>query len=123
LFNVGAQFGSGVGYNNGTTFMLQPGIYLVQLSIAVVGMSLPPTASGFTTTQVSVLVNNTVFDQIFGTSEIFPNGPSENVAFPAVNGNELLQITGANTVVGFNVQADGTASLPFGCRIIFTRLQ
>jgi hypothetical protein len=116
-------FGSDIKYANGTTFVLQPGIYLVQLSVPPVLMTFPPNVGGLAAIQVNVLVNANTFASVLGTAFTIPT-PLNSEALVPVNDNELLPISAANTVVGFNVQFAGTTSAVLGgCRIIFTQLK
>jgi hypothetical protein len=113
----GVSFGSGIGYvPNGTTFVLQPGIYELQLKVDI-GQDLPASAIG-TVLLVPVLVNNIQVDFFLGRASKDNNN---GAVFP-VFGTKLLQISTANTTVAFNVQFENTASMA-GCGIIFTRLQ
>ena len=120
------QFGSVIGFANGTTFMLQTGNYLVQLSVPAVFLEFPATTTGTGSISIGVEVNgNSSGRTITGTGPISSGVfPSEGVVYVPMNVNELLQISGPNTVVGFTVSFSATAaSLTDGCRIIFTRLQ
>jgi hypothetical protein len=119
------SFGSGIGYANGTTFVLQPGIYQVQLSVPVIFNNYPANVVGFAAFTVDVRVNGNLFSSITAGGPINTNPtspPSTSMTVP-VNINEPLQISGANTVVGFDVQFGGTSAVFNTCRIIFTRLQ
>jgi hypothetical protein len=104
--------------------VLQPGIYSVQLSANPVDMALPNNTGGGVGLTLWILVNGNKVAAIEATGLINRNGDVSEAEFPLIV-NELLQISGANSVVDFNVHSfDGdSASLPEGCRIIFTRLQ
>jgi hypothetical protein len=116
------NFGSGINYTNGTnTFMLQPGIYLVHLS-AIAHQIFAANQSGFATMFVLVRVNGIQADGIGGAGVLSPGSTSSAAILPVI-GDVLLQISGANTIVGFEVLIGNSTSLPVGCRIIFTRLQ
>jgi hypothetical protein len=69
---------------------------------------------------VNVLVNGNTVDSIVGEGVVV-----NSTAIFSVIGNELLQISAANTVVRFNMQIEGNPPSTFvqRCRIIFTRLQ
>jgi hypothetical protein len=123
-FLVGSSFGSGISYNNGTTFLLQPGIYLLQLSVPDVFLTYPSSQGGSTAVFIlHLMVNGTdpgLLD-ITGSNNTIPNSTG---AFVAVNGNQLLNISGANTMIGFNVNFNTNQAVTSGgCQIIFTRLQ
>jgi hypothetical protein len=121
-FLVGQSFGSGIGYNNGTTFLLQPGTYLVQLSVSDVFLQYQPQPIGQTADLVVNLTVNgsTGFLDITGSINTIPNSIS---AFVAVNGNQLLKVLNANTVIGFNVSFNTDHAITGGCQIVFTQLQ
>jgi hypothetical protein len=106
-----------------TTLVLQPGIYLVQLSVFDVALSDVNAALASVGVLVNVVVNGNVVDTIAGHNGIFAGPPS--FAHVTVNGNAFLQISAANTVVGFNATFSpaSVAVLPDGCQIVFTRLQ
>jgi hypothetical protein len=117
------NFGSsGISYANGTTFLAQPGVYLVQLSIPAV--TIQPANAGATNASVNVQLEVPPLappPQIFGQSGIVAG-----TAYVPVNGNQLLQISAANSVVDFRINATAFADppvLPQGCQIVFTRLQ
>jgi hypothetical protein len=121
-YTAGVTFGSGITYAPGaTTFVLQPGIYLVQVTLPEVLMTIIG-AGGQTSLGVPVLVNGSLVDNsIFGAAQL-----SNGQAAFSVTGNKLLQISAANTVLGFNVlfQTGLNPSVNvFTCRINFTRLQ
>src|SRR5208283_658746 len=104
----------------GSTFVLQPGIYQVQLILPLVGMGFNTPTGGAQTLGVNVLVNGNVVDSTFGGAQLVNNGTTFSVI-----GDTLLQISAANTVVGFNVffQSNNPPSVGlFGCRVVFTRL-
>jgi hypothetical protein len=114
-----ASFGSGITYAPmATTFVLQqPGNYLLQLSVYDVQISItgPPVAQ----LQVPVLVNGNQVD-LFSESSSVVN----EAAIFTMTRNKLLQISGANTTVGFNVNFNASGFATHGgCGIIFTRLQ
>jgi hypothetical protein len=124
-FGPGVQFGSGIGYAGGSTFLLQPGIYQVQISVPAVIMTFPVNQFGRADITVVGRLNGNSFDSITTVSGIFPGG-TNNAAYVPVNFDELFQITTANTVVGFDVQfftSPTSAVLGVSCKIIFTRLQ
>jgi hypothetical protein len=118
----GVSFGSpGVSYANGTTFVLQPGIYLVHLSADSVALS-----STSVDQQIVLLVdmwlNNTLVGTIAGNG-YYPGGP---VPYVQVAGDELLRVSAANTTFAFLVELlepVSGGSIQNDCRIIFTRLQ
>jgi hypothetical protein len=118
----GVSFGSGITYAPmATTFVLQPGIYLLQLSVFLH----INTSNGFTQFLVNVAVNAQNVNNFFGASSVVNSS-----AFFPVTGDRLLQISTANTTVGFNVEFDPvqnadtfTTGTPNSCQIIFTRLQ
>ena len=114
------SFGTGISYANGETFLLQPGFYLVQWSANAV-LSIPETFDAERAFMSVGVRANALFEKVAGY-EYFGRSLT---AIVSVNGNTLLQITGANTVVSFDVEflAGSSASLQEGCRIIFTRLQ
>jgi hypothetical protein len=123
-FIPGISFGSGISYNNGTTFLLQPGTYLVQLSVPDVFLQYQAQPGGQTATfRVRLTVNgidSALFD-VPGSINTIPNSVS---AFVAVNGNQLFNFLGANTVIGFNVIFNtDRATTSGGCQIVFTQLQ
>jgi hypothetical protein len=127
MFTPRLNFGSGITYANGTTFVLQPGIYQVQLSIPAV--IILPANAGDSDVKVNVQleVNNNfpVPTQIFGQSGIFTSSGTRT-AFVPVNGDVLFQISAANSVVGLDVNftaAQVPPELQNGCQIVFTRLQ
>ena len=127
-YNTGVTFGSGINYTpNGLTFMLQPGIYLVELSVPSVLMTFAPNSGiSFPSFTVTMLENNTFFDSFIGSSAVVPVTASISQASVPVNGSVLLQITVPNTVFFFGVQFSVLATstfLPFGCKITFTRLR
>ena len=128
-YGTGVQFGSGIDYTpGGLTFLLNSGIYLVQLSVPAVSMMFPPLQSGFASITVTMLEDGTGVDTFIGSSAIVPSTiPGINsMASVPVNGSVLLQITVPNTVFFFGVQFSVLATstfLPFGCKITFTRLQ
>src|SRR5262249_51687554 len=106
----------------GNNFVLQLGIYLVQLTTnverqfsAAVLPATPVSRLG-----VDVKVNANLVDTFFGYGVIV----DKNIAFPVI-GDTLLQITDPNSVVGFNVQFPGLILLfdVNDCRVVFTRLQ
>jgi hypothetical protein len=117
---AGVTFGSGITYTPmATTFVLQPGIYLLQLNAFNVSVS--ATAGTATFLRVNVQLNGSgIFYSFFQRSQLV-NG----VAFFPVPGNKLLQISDANTTVGFTVvfSANNTSTFLNDCEIIFTRLQ
>jgi hypothetical protein len=121
-YTAGVTLGSsGVTYTPpGSTFLLQPGGYQVQLIVPVVTMDLD--AGGQISLSVNVLVNGNVVDHAFGGGTF-----SNRQATFDVIGDSLLQISAANTVVGFNVAFSTNGGTPQvflnGCRIVFTRLQ
>jgi hypothetical protein len=118
-YGAGVAFGSGITYTaNGDNFLLQPGIYLVQLN-ADIAVSVPVNVTSFRIF-TNVKVNAKTVDS-FQADALTVNG----AAFFPLTGNALLQITAANTTVGFNAQIQGSATtgVVFGCRIVFTRLQ
>jgi hypothetical protein len=127
-FGPGVQFGSGIGYAGGTTFLLQPGIYQVQVSVSAVNMTFPTIETGFTAMGVTLRLNGNFFDTINGEGPILPASTNSNGVVP-LNLNELVQITAANTVVDFTmsfpsfVVSPTTVFLGQSCKIIFTRLQ
>jgi hypothetical protein len=117
------NFGSSdISYANGTTFLLQPGVYLVQVSIPAV--TIRPANAGDTNASVNVQLEVpplAIAPQIFGQSGIVAGA-----AYVPVNGNQFLQISAANSVVDFRINATAFAAPPqlaFGCQIVFTRLQ
>jgi hypothetical protein len=124
MFTPGVHFGSGIGYNGSTNFLLQPGIYLVQLSVNFVDMRADP---GFVVVgQIFVNVGGGVPTQtIVGVAPAIVAGQLD--AWVPVNGNLLLQVVNANSVVNFTVtfasNSLSSVSLPFGCQIIFTQLK
>jgi len=103
-----------------TTFVLQPGIYLVQLHVPFVEVIIPnPNTGGTVGFTVPVLVNGNQISAFTGQGVLVNN----HAIFP-VTGNKLLQITDANTVVGFNAQNPFNYSInALFFNIIFTRLQ
>jgi hypothetical protein len=121
-FLVGQSFGSGIGYNNGTTFLLQPGTYLVQLSVSDVFLQYQPQPGGQTAGFVVDLTVNggAGFLDITANINTIPNSLS---AFVAVNGNQLLKVLSANTVIGFTVSFNTDHATTGGCQIVFTQLQ
>jgi hypothetical protein len=120
-YTAGVTFGSGITYTpGGTTFMLQPGIYQVQLNVPSVRMFFAPNTIGTSSFNVRVLVNANLVTTFLGEGSI-ANGK----ALVPVAGNELLQISAANTVVGFDVEFIQVAisSFVIACNIIFTQLK
>ena len=118
------SFGSGISYTGGPTFMLQPGVYLVQLSVPDVFLQFQSQPGGQTATfRVQLTVNgiDSALFNIPGSINTIPNSVS---AFVAVNGNQLFNFLGANTVIGFNVIFNtDRATTSGGCQIVFTQLQ
>jgi hypothetical protein len=116
---AGVTFGSGITYTPmATTFVLQPGIYLLQVNAINVNVS----ATGVVTyLRVHVEVDGLGFVFDFFQQSLLLNGS----ALFAVTGNKLLQISAPNTTVGFPVQfpTNNTATSLTDCEIIFTRLQ
>jgi hypothetical protein len=120
------NFGSsGISYSNGTTFLAQPGVYLVQVTIPAV--TTQPANTGATNAGVSVQLEvppSVLLPQIFGESGVFAGPPP--TAYVPVNGNQILQISAPNSVVDFLINFSapvGSPQLPQGCQIVFTRLQ
>jgi hypothetical protein len=109
-------------------FVLQPGIYLAQLSIGAADMVF---AGSVLFAEFNVVVQGGIqspgFAIIPGVAPLLPVAVSPGAAFEAlvpVNGNVLLQVTAPNSVVGFHANfGSDSARLPFGCEIVFTRLQ
>jgi hypothetical protein len=123
MFTPEDNFGSsGISYANGTTFLAQPGVYLVQVTIPTV--TILPANAGATNASVNVQLEvppSVLAPQIFGES-----GVVAGTAYVPVNGNQILQISAANSVVDFRINATafaGSPQLPQGCQIVFTRLQ
>jgi hypothetical protein len=121
-YTAGVTFGSsGVTYTPpGSTFVLQPGGYQVQLIVPEVLVTIPG-AGGQASLEVNVLVNGNVVDTQGGGGQL-----SEGKAAFDVIGALLLQISAPNTVVGFNVAFSPNIPQQVflnGCRIVFTRLQ
>jgi hypothetical protein len=112
----------------GANFVLQPGIYLAQLSIGAADMVF---VASVLFAEFKVIVQGGIqspgFAIIPGVAPLLPVAVSPGATFEAlvpVNGNVLLQVTAANSVVEFIANFGSTsASLPFGCEIVFTRLQ
>jgi collagen triple helix repeat protein len=120
-FASGVSFGSGIGYSGGTSFLLQPGIYLVHLSADEILLNADG-GSG-----VSLEVQMRLGGSLAGDWRVSIPAPAQSgeVLFA---GDELMQVTAANTTVQFPVTLFSgnnitLARLANGCRIIFTRLQ
>jgi hypothetical protein len=122
-FIPGISFGSGISYTGGPTFMLQPGTYLVQLSVPDVFLQFQSQPGGQTATfRVQLTVNgiDSALFNIPGSINTIPNSVS---AFVAVNGSQLFNFLGANTAIGFNVSFNtDSATTSGGCQIVFTQL-
>jgi hypothetical protein len=118
-YTPGVTFGSGITYAPmATNFVLQPGIYLLQLIVYEVGVI--ATGGDFTSFRVIESVN--------GSSVAFFSTESALVNTKAkfqLTGIKLLQVSAANTTVGFSVVFgfNNTATSILDCGIIFTRLQ
>jgi hypothetical protein len=125
-YTPGVSFGSGITYTPmATTFVLQPGIYQLQLNVSQVAIQSPDGTGSIAFLRVPVLVNGTEVVTFEEDSLVVQDSTGSGSALFSVTGNKLLQITAANTTVGFNnVQfpADGKA-FNTSCNIIFTRLQ
>jgi hypothetical protein len=121
-YTAGTTFGSsGVTYApGGASFLLQPGIYLLQLSVADVDIAVTGVKSAFF--NVAVVVNGGLLQVItnFQQSGLVLNGET----MFSLTRNVLFQITAANTAISFVVEfsSNSTASHS-GCDIIFTRQQ
>jgi hypothetical protein len=118
---LGSFGSSGVSYANGDTFVLQPGIYLLHLSVDDFQWD---TFSGQSRTNpVEIFVNANLFDSFVGSSVANTGGVGE--ATLQVAGDKLLRVDAPNTTVGFQAAQvlNLLGRLQNGCRIIFTRLQ
>jgi hypothetical protein len=109
----------------GANFVLQPGIYLAELSIGAADMLF---VAPLQFAEFNVIVRGGIqspgFVIIPGVAPFLPSQGSTFEALVPVNGSVLLQVTAANSVVEFTGNFGSTsASLPFGCKIVFTRLQ
>jgi hypothetical protein len=116
-------FGSGITYAHGTTFVLQPGTYLVQLSVPDVRLSPSNPNDTEAVVDLDVVVNNNVIYLIHGRNGIF-SGPPRS-AYVTVTFNAFLEISARNSVVGFFVDFSASNPQPVladGCNIVFTRL-
>jgi hypothetical protein len=125
-FISGVSFGSGISYANGTTFVLQPGIYLVHLSVDNIAVVYGGPTYGFVSFGVEMNVNGNVVADFVGSASIYYT-IDQSLSWAQLAGDDLLQVSTANTTVGFNVSWSPPDSTPIvlqnGCRIIFTRLQ
>jgi hypothetical protein len=120
-FFRGVSFGSGVTYAGGTSFLLQPGIYLVHLSADEILLN----ADGGATLVVQMVLNGSPFLANKWIAETFV---ATQPGFATFAGDELVQVTALNTTVEFTVTLLSNAPVSLarlgnGCRIIFTRLQ